>query len=400
MGVRNRWEGLDVTEEVTPADRSRLRHERDDSHYVRRVGAPVSTTNSDDDEFGNRPELRTTRKPRASARAPRSFRAQQPAMPARLRRRRPGLILAATIVALILGVGGVAWFSTARGVGQPFGGRPLWVNPDTSAAVAAEYAATEAERDAGAILAAQPTAIWLTPERQPAGRVGEYVRGLVAASQSALPVFVIYGITDRDCGGQSAGGLASAAYLDWVSEIADAMGHRLAIVILEPDSIALSVECDDPDERLQLVSQAVDRLVMTSVAIYLDGGHSDWLPVDEMAGLLRSAGIDRARGFATNVSNTQSTVRERAYATRLSDELGGARAVIDTSRNGNGPPSDAEWCNAPGRAIGEIPGAVDDPVVDALLWIKPPGESDGRCNGGPAAGAWWPDAAIELTGTG
>jgi endoglucanase len=31
------------------------------------------------------------------------------------------------------------------------------------------------------------------------------------------------------------------------------------------------------------------------------------------------------------------------------------------------------------------------------LWIKPPGESDGPCNGGPAAGAWWPDAAIELT---
>jgi endoglucanase len=389
-----------VTDEVTPEDRSRPRHERDDSHYVRRVDAPALTTSSDDDELDDRPELRTTRKPRASARAPRSFGTRQPAAPKRSLRRRPGLILVATIVVLILGVGGVAWFSIARGVGHPFGGRPLWVNPDTPAAVAAEYGATQAERDAGEILAAQPTGIWLTPEKQPAGRVGEYVRGLVAASQSALPVFVIYGITDRDCGGQSAGGLAPGAYLDWVNEITDALDNGLAIVILEPDSIALSVECDDPDERLQLVSQAVDRLATTNAAIYLDGGHSNWLPADEMADLLRTAGVDRVRGFATNVSNTQSSVPEREYATRLSDELGGAHAVIDTSRNGNGPPSDAEWCNVPGRAIGETPTAVEDPVVDAVLWIKPPGESDGRCNGGPAAGDWWPDAAIELTGTG
>ena len=36
-------------------------------------------------------------------------------------------------------------------------------------------------------------------------------------------------------------------------------------------------------------------------------------------------------------------------------------------------------------------------VVDTNLWIKPPGESDGPCNGGPAAGVWWPAAARELT---
>jgi endoglucanase len=118
-----------------------------------------------------------------------------------------------------------------------------------------------------------------------------------------------------------------------------------------------------------------------------------------MAELLRGAGIDRARGFATNVSNYRTTADERAYAVRVSDELGGAHAVIDTSRNGTGPSASDEWCNAPGRALGETPRTVDDAVVDAVLWIKPPGESDGRCNGGPIAGDWWPANAIELAGT-
>ena len=30
------------------------------------------------------------------------------------------------------------------------------------------------------------------------------------------------------------------------------------------------------------------------------------------------------------------------------------------------------------------------------LWIKTPGESDGECHGGPAAGAWWPTYALGL----
>jgi endoglucanase len=28
--------------------------------------------------------------------------------------------------------------------------------------------------------------------------------------------------------------------------------------------------------------------------------------------------------------------------------------------------------------------------------VKPPGESDGECNGGPAAGRWWPEYALGL----
>lgn len=30
------------------------------------------------------------------------------------------------------------------------------------------------------------------------------------------------------------------------------------------------------------------------------------------------------------------------------------------------------------------------------MWIKPPGESDGSCNGGPTPGKFWLDYALDL----
>lgn len=51
----------------------------------------------------------------------------------------------------------------------------------------------------------------------------------------------------------------------------------------------------------------------------------------------------------------------------------------------------------PGRALGTPPTVrTGDPSVTAYLWIKHPGESDGTCKGGPAAGAWWPSYALSL----
>ena len=72
--------------------------------------------------------------------------------------------------------------------------------------------------------------------------------------------------------------------------------------------------------------------------------------------------------------------------------------VIDTSRDGKAyiRASTANWCNIKGAGLGERPQAAPAPLVDAYLWIKPPGESDGRCNGGPVAGAWWPEYALAL----
>ena len=119
-----------------------------------------------------------------------------------------------------------------------------------------------------------------------------------------------------------------------------------------------------------------------------------------------------------------SAISER-YAGMLGSVQPTAHFVIDTSRNGNGPwdfvaagyPSAAvaqDWCNPPGRAAGPAPQlnpVADNPLVDAYLWVKVNGTSDGQCNrsvagsttdpewGGivdPAAGVWFPQMALQL----
>ncbi|MDN5857965.1 MAG: glycoside hydrolase family 6 protein, partial [Pseudonocardia sp.] len=61
----------------------------------------------------------------------------------------------------------------------------------------------------------------------------------------------------------------------------------------------------------------------------------------------------------------------------------------------NGGPS---WCNPPGRALGAPPTfSTGEPLVDAFLWVKRVGESDGACRPGePDAGQWMPQYALEL----
>ncbi|MGK5729857.1 glycoside hydrolase family 6 protein [Streptomyces sp. URMC 124] len=55
------------------------------------------------------------------------------------------------------------------------------------------------------------------------------------------------------------------------------------------------------------------------------------------------------------------------------------------------------WCNPPGRALGSRPTtATGNPRIDAFLWIKRPGESDGACRGAPPAGRWWAQYALDL----
>ena len=93
--------------------------------------------------------------------------------------------------------------------------------------------------------------------------------------------------------------------------------------------------------------------------------------------------------------------------------MGGASAqthfVIDTSRNGKGvlntapyaaspynqPPeviaalNGGSWCNPYGAGLGLRPSAnTGVPLLDAYLWVKPPGQSDGACDIAGGARAW------------
>jgi len=239
----------------------------------------------------------------------------------------------------------------------------------------------------------------------PETEIGARVTQVTGAG--ALPVMVLYNIPHRDCGLYSAGGAGEAdAYRAWIDGVAAGIGDAPAVVILEPDAIAAAdcLEVDAADERYDLLRYAVDTLgALAATDVYIDAGNVSWHPAAETARRLERAGVDDAAGFALNVSNFHTTDDSVAYGTAISDALGregGTHFVVDTSRNGNGPweTDDPEaWCNPPGRALGEPPTVeTTDPLVDAHLWIKSPGESDGECRGAPPAGEWWPDYALEL----
>jgi endoglucanase len=238
-----------------------------------------------------------------------------------------------------------------------------------------------------------------------------------------------------------------------------------------------------------MLNEAVDTLAaLPNVTTYLDGTHSAWLGVGDIAHRLQQAGVADADGFFLNVSNYQFTVNSVQYGNWISaclaiadtvDEFSGCpnqywnggplpakiaellgewtgvaldrygewsddsdtpelntsginlryagaepttHFVIDTSRNGQGPwappagvyPDPQDWCNPPDRGLGLDPTlTTGEALVDAYLWVKIPGESDGECTRGlgpagttvdpewgmidPGAGDWFPEMALELT---
>jgi endoglucanase len=252
-------------------------------------------------------------------------------------------------------------------------------------------------------LAAQPQAAWF-------GAWSGDIRAAVdrhagaAAAAGAVPVLVAYNIPQRDCGGASAGGLGSAdAYRTWIRAFAAGIGTRRAIVVVEPDALTL-VDClsaTDRERRYELLRDAAAVLAArTGTSVYLDAGHPRWLSADEAARRLVRAGAADAQGFALNVSSHIATPELVDYGRRVAAGAGGKHFVLDTSRNGLGPAPGGAWCNAPGRALGATPSpattSTSDPLHDASLWVKRPGESDGTCNGGPPAGTWWPESALAL----
>ena len=285
---------------------------------------------------------------------------------------------------------------------NPFAGQTLYVDPQTNAARQASSWRSSRPADAAQIdkIASHARAAWFGDwNSDPRGDVSDLVDR--AAAAGALPVLVAYDLPHLDCGGFSAGGASSAAdYRTWIDGFAAGIGGHRAVVIVEPDALA-ELDClssADQQSYYDLISYAVAVLgAHPGVAVYIDAGNSGWQSVATMATRLTRAGIAQARGFSLNVSNFNTTAAETAYGHSVSAALGGKTFVIDTSRNGLGPAPGGEWCNPAGRALGKPPSAqTGDPLIDAYLWIKAPGESDGTCNGGPTAGVWWPEYALGL----
>jgi endoglucanase len=284
---------------------------------------------------------------------------------------------------------------------NPFRGRKLYVDPGSPARKQADAWARSRPQDAALmrLIAEQPQVIWLGEWlRDARGETDAHVSRITSAR--ALPVFAAYNIPHRDCGSYSAGGSRNADnYRRWIVDLVRGVKSRPTVVILEPDAIA-SIDCLPArlkDERYVLLQETVKALRQGGVSVYIDAGHANWQSPAEIADRLKKSGIENADGFSLNVSNFQSTETNIAYGEKLSRLVGGKHFVIDTSRNGKGTQS-KEWCNVRGQALGHAPTTdTGHPLVDAFLWVKVPGQSDGTCNGGPRAGTWWADYALELS---
>ncbi len=276
----------------------------------------------------------------------------------------------------------------------------LYVNHDSAAAAQAVAWRSSRPQDAAVMdmLAQTPTANWFGNWNSDIYTdVHTVVRA--AAAQSATPVLVAYAVPGRDCGSYSAGGSQSALqYQSWIQSFAQGIGNDAAIVVLEPDALAQLTCLSDTDQstRLSLLSFAITTLKSNAhTKVYLDAGHAGWIDANTMAARLKSANIEAADGFSLNVSNFDSTSDSVSYGTQISARIGNTHFIVDTSRNGNG--SNGQWCNPMGRTIGQLPTTkTDSALVDAYLWVKTPGESDGWCNGGPGAGQWWSEYALTL----
>jgi endoglucanase len=249
-------------------------------------------------------------------------------------------------------------------------------------------------------IASQPAGTWFTTYNPTSIQAQVSALVTAAAAKSQVPVLVAYDIPNRDCGGASAGGAPTIAnYETWIANFAAGLGSATALVLVEPDSLALQscLSSSDASARDAAIAYAGHVLHADdpNVKVYFDGGHSDWNSAAQQAQVLEAAGVTaNANGVFTNLSNFEWTNDELYYGQQILADIGSSslHLVIDTSRNGGGPGN--TWCDPAGRALGLAPTAnTGYSYVDAFLWVKPPGESDGCAD---KAGTFDPALAYAL----
>ncbi len=252
-----------------------------------------------------------------------------------------------------------------------------------------------------------------------------------AAGKPVVTSFVVYNLPDRDCAANASAGELTldqdglnrykSEFIDKLAETFQRYPEQRIAVVLEPDSLPNLVtnqgtkRCNDRvfQAYREGVVYALQKLALPNVSIYLDAGHAGWLGWDnnrrQMAQIFRevlekAGGTHLIRGFATNVSNYTPLVEpdksienqsgpyfgwnpamdELTYVSLLRQDLEnqgirGKSFLIDTGRNGNPRARKVwgNWCNVANAKVGTAPTVAPQEGIDAYVWIKPPGESDG-----------------------
>ncbi len=310
---------------------------------------------------------------------------------------------------------------------NPFAGARIYVNPDYVKAVQGLEAAHPKDAALLKKMEAFPTAIWLSSiadTKDVPHYLDDALEQQKGGGTPVVSVFVLYDLPGRDCNAEASAGELDVnaagearyqhSYVDVIAAAFRAHPDQRIAMILEPDSLSNLVtnlgtpKCQAAaDIYKRGIAYAITKLSLPNVFLYLEAAHAGWLgwpknlarsvPLYKEV-LAMAGGAERIRGFALDVSNydpakdPSAPPRVPEYA--ASDELGyagdlakaltkagitGKGFVIDTGRDGraNIRTAAGNWCNIKGAGLGERPRANPAPKIDAYLYIKVPGESDG-----------------------
>lgn len=233
------------------------------------------------------------------------------------------------------------------------------------------------------------------------------VRRLMQRAYPRTPSCVLYNIPNRDSGSYSKGGSSGdEEYVKWITAFANGIrAQNDPFVIFEPDALPLAVgRWDQPPsqmllDRVALFNRCLPILQEAGCRLYVDLGHPRWLSPEKASEVLAMLDPNAYDGFTINVSNFIPLDECIEWGSVVSSISDGKHFIIDTSRNGTNSHNN-DWCNPKDKRLGRKPTmCTGHPLIDAYLWVKVPGESDGYCDGGPKAGIFWPEYAAMLLGS-
>jgi endoglucanase len=249
------------------------------------------------------------------------------------------------------------------------------------------------------------------------GQVHKILCQNLAADPGSVPIFTTWFLYQAGyC--ESVGQILAnrPAFERQVDEMASGIDTRPAVMLLELDAIGASA-CMRNTGALPYweanIRYEIDKLAaLPHTVVYVEGGYADGNSPSYTAAVLRAVGVGRIRGFFTNDTHEDWTIDEIRWGQRVSQLVGGTHFIVNTATNGRGPLvprnrgryGNEVLCNPPGRGIGPQPTTTPlDPHthrvfsgVDAFLWMAPPGNSSGSCNGGPPAGTYWPTKGLAM----
>ncbi|EQC39425.1 hypothetical protein SDRG_03628, partial [Saprolegnia diclina VS20] len=185
------------------------------------------------------------------------------------------------------------------------------------------------------------------------------IDALLASCPSDTPVIIVYGLPEKDCASSySSNGKNKNAdqYKAWVQSLANKVGNRKVIYILEPDAIGL-LSTGDGNKCAEKYGYQANLAAATSILsansnaqIYAD--IAGWAFQGPAIEALKKIG--KLSGVSINTANYKSTTQMVQACQSYSSQTGGLHCIIDTSRNFNGSPQN-EWCNARSAGIGAPP---------------------------------------------